>query len=104
MVLSIGMAHEEVKNKLKQYSEPHRNQVKSSMINQVKLAEGEGSANALKKEIDHLGWRGGCDTNFINSKSMAVTCNICLKDCKNRGTSLCESCFKFDNFVTKEGV
>ena len=101
--LKVGMKHEEVRNKLKNYPKPKRDMLKNSMCNQVKLAEGEGSANALKKEINHMDWRGGCDTNFTNCKTMTVTCGVCLKPCKYKGTSMCDSCLRFDKFEKMEG-
>ena len=97
MSLKQGMKHSEVKNKLKQYSPPHREKVKDSMINQVKIAEGQASADSLRKDINNLNWRGSCDTNFINSKSMAVSCNICLKECVHKRTAVCDACLRFSN-------
>ena len=99
--LPIGMKHEEVRNKLKQYPKAKRDMLKDSMCNQVRLAEGEGSADTLKKEIDHIEWRGGCDTNFINNRSMTVM-GVCIKPCIYKDSIVCDDCFKFDRLKLKE--
>lgn len=100
-MLKEGMKYEEVKSKLKQYPKAKRDMLKSSMLNQVKLAEGEASSNDLKKDIDHIGWSGGCDTNFTNCSTMTVA-GICIKPCKHQRTSVCDECLRFSKFEKKD--
>lgn len=100
--LKIGMKYEDVRNKLKNYPKAKRDMLKDSMCNQVKLHEGEKAAEDLKKEVNHIGWKGGCDTNFTNMKSMSVA-GVCTKPCVNRNTNVCDSCFKFSELKLTEG-
>ena len=104
-MLKEGMKHQEVKEKLHQYSKPHRDQVKDSMINQVRIAEGEESAQDLKHDIDHIGWKGGCHTNFTDLKTMSVAggpsaCNSCKHDI-NRGSFGCPDCIPHSDIKSK---
>ena len=99
------MKYEEVKSKLKQYPKAKRDMLKSSMLNQVKLAEGEASANDLKHDIDHIGWKGGCHTNFTDLKTMSVAggpaaCNSCKHDV-NRGSFGCPGCIPHSDIKSK---
>jgi len=101
----VGMKHSDVRNKLKQYPKAKRDMLQKSMINQVKLHEGEASANALNKEINHMGWTGGCHTNFTENKMMSVAggpaaCNSCKHEV-NRGPFGCPDCIPHNEYKTK---
>ena len=101
----VGMKYEDVRNKLKNYPEAKRNMLKDSMCNQVKLHEGEQAANDLKKEVNHIGWKGGCHTNFTDMKTMSVAggpaaCNSCKHE-HNRGSFGCPGCIPHNEYHTK---
>jgi hypothetical protein len=71
----LGMTHKQVRDRLVKYDKPKAKMLKDSMVNQVKLCEGEKAAQDVAKEIDQrvAPTYGGCHTNFTNRPSMRVS-------------------------------
>ena len=70
----IGMTHRQVRSRLKRYDANNKfgnTQMKESLLNQAKLAEGQGASDDLRTEHDHnnhssnrLGWSTKYGNNF----------------------------------------
>jgi len=71
----LGMTHEQARKRLLRYDKNKTVQLKESMVNQVRLCEGDKSATEVSKEIDSklTPSRGGCHTNFTLRPTMTVS-------------------------------
>ena len=104
----VGMKTEQVRERLlKTYDTNRADKMKESMINQVKLHEGEGAAKEISKEVDQRlrPTHRNCDTNFTFLKTMTVAntmqiCNNCKHDI-NRTQWGCPDCIPYNEYKTK---
>jgi len=103
----VGLHTETVRDKLKKHIGPKKNpRLRESMINQARIADGEKAANELYKEFSYDNKNMKISDWNASSKSRpgGFQIGICLKECINKGTELCNSCFKFSNLVENTEV
>jgi len=103
-----GLSSRDVMGRLKRYKSAKNNPaMRESLINQVKVREGEGAAKEINKEFTSFlkGDVGGCHTDFTNQSKMVVTssvaiCNHCAY-VNNRGSFGCPDCIPNNPYKTK---
>ena len=68
-----GMKYENVLNKLKTYKSAKENPaLRKSLVNQVRVRDGEDAAKAVDTEAKNSSRVATCNTDFINQKSMSI--------------------------------
>jgi len=81
----VGLNYNDVQNKLTKYKSVGTNpNMKESLINQARLAEGEGAATELHKEFSYKGAHKGVRRmNLMSAKSRGnYKLGMCLPTCK----------------------
>jgi len=92
----VGLHHKDGLEKAKRFAKmPFKPAEKvnlvNSVVNQVRLAEGDKSAKSINKEIagdmNSSSWHDN-----PKARPQGFVVNICLKECKFQGTNVCEDC------------
>jgi plasmid maintenance system killer protein len=98
----VGLRHKYVRDRLKKYDSVNRfgnTQIKQSMINQVRLAEGEGAAKDLETEFSHKHKKVKEVFSCAGNKQVG----ICMRfDCSNRGIK-CGVCVRNSEYKKGSG-
>lgn len=69
----------------------------NSVINQVKIAEGDGSARAVAREVAGTMKNQNWNDN-PKARPGGFIVSRCFKECKFRDTNICEQCIGSDMF------